>query len=61
MKSLLTLKSLLTFALALTLTQTGCVVVGGYSNEGGWYLWPGSLVISAVVIGLWLLWRRRRR
>ena len=60
MKSLL-MKNLLATACALMLTQTGCVVVGGYSSEGGWYLWPGGLVISAVLIALWLLWRGRRR
>ncbi len=41
--------------------QTGCVVVGGYSSERGWYIWPGSLVILAVVAVLFLLMRRRRR
>ncbi len=46
---------------ALALLQPGCVMVGGYSSEGGWFVWPGGLVISAVVIVLWLLWRRRRR
>ncbi len=41
--------------------QTSCVIVGGYSSEGGWYVWPWSLVITAIFVGLWLLWRRRRR
>lgn len=49
-------------ALASATAQTGCVFVGGYSSEGGWYVWPGSFVITAVLILLlWLLARRRRR
>jgi hypothetical protein len=32
-------------SLMLMLTS-GCVVVGGYSSERGWYLWPGPLLFS---------------
>jgi hypothetical protein len=42
------------------LLSTGCVVVGGYSSERGWYLWPGTIVIFLVVLVLFLLLRRRR-
>ncbi len=45
----------------LVALQTSCVVVGGYSDDGGWFIWPWGLVISAVFIGLFLLLRRRRR
>jgi hypothetical protein len=38
----------------------GCVVVGGYSSERGWFLWPGTIVIFVVVAVLFLLLRRRR-
>ncbi|MDX6613899.1 MAG: hypothetical protein QOD75_3085 [Blastocatellia bacterium] len=38
----------------------GCVVVGGYSSERGWFVWPGSIVILLVVAALFLLFRRRR-
>lgn len=49
-------------ALASTTLQTGCVLVGGYSSDGGFYVWPGSIVITAaVILLLWLLARRRRR
>ena len=44
----------------LVALQTSCVVVGGYSDDGGWFIWPWGLVISAVFIGLFLLLRRRR-
>jgi len=46
---------------ALVALQTSCVVVGGYRDDGGWYIWPWGLVISAVLIGLFLLLRKRRR
>ena len=43
------------------LLQTSCVFVGGYSSEGGWYVWPGSFVSLVVVaVVLYLLMRRRR-
>jgi hypothetical protein len=36
-------------------------MVGGYSSDSGWWLWPGSLVsVLVVVIVLFLLLRRRR-
>jgi len=38
----------------------GCVVVGGYSSERGWFLWPGTIVIFLIVAVLVLLFRRRR-
>jgi hypothetical protein len=46
--------------LCLTALSTGCVVVGGYSSERGWFLWPGSILIIVVVAVLFLLLRRRR-
>ena len=46
-------------ALALALSQTACVV-GGYSSEGGFYLWPGSIVVTVVLVLLFLYMRRRR-
>lgn len=48
-------------ALASATAQTGCVFVGGYSSDGGFYVWPGSILITAVLILLlWWLARRRR-
>ena len=53
--------SLVSLTLVLTLSQTGCIVAGGYSSDGGWYIWPGSLIsILLVAVVLWLLFRRRR-
>lgn len=46
-------------ALALALSQTACVV-GGYSSEGGFFLWPGSLIITALLVLIFLYMRRRR-
>jgi hypothetical protein len=45
-------------SLILMLTS-GCVVVGGYSSERGWYLWPGTIVIFLVVAVIVVLLRRR--
>ena len=44
----------------LLLASTGCVVVGGYSSEGGWFIWPGTFVLLIVGLILFLLVRRRR-
>ena len=46
-------------ALLLALSQTACIV-GGYSSEGGFYLWPGSILITVVLVLLFLFMRRRR-
>ena len=45
--------------LLLALSQTACVV-GGYSSEGGFLLWPGSILITIVLVLLFLFMRRRR-
>jgi hypothetical protein len=44
----------------ILLTLPGCVVVGGYSSERGWFLWPGTIVLFFVGVVLFLLFRRRR-
>jgi hypothetical protein len=38
----------------------GCVVVGGYSSERGWFVWPGTILVFLVVAVFVLLLRRRR-
>jgi hypothetical protein len=35
----------------------GCLVVS-YSSGGGWWVWPGSLVVTVVLVLVWLLARR---
>jgi hypothetical protein len=42
------------------LASSGCVVVGGYSSERGWFLWPGTIVIFFVVVILFFVLKRRR-
>ena len=50
------------FALACATLQAGCVFVGGYSSDGGFRVWPGSVVLTgALVLLLWFLARRGRR
>jgi hypothetical protein len=44
----------------ILMLTSGCVVVGGYSSERGWYLWPGTIVIFLVFAVLFILLRRRR-
>ena len=44
---------------ALALSQTACVV-GGYSSDGGFFLWPGSILVTIVLVLLFIFLRRRR-
>lgn len=46
--------------LLLLLNSSGCVFVGGYSSDRGWFIWPGTIVIFVIVAVLFLLLRRRR-
>jgi len=43
----------------LLLCSSGCIVAGGYSSGGGWFIWPGTLGILLVAVVLFLLFRRR--
>ena len=54
------MKQTTVLALALALSQTACVV-GGYSSDGGFFLWPGSVVVTIVLVLLFLFMRRRSR
>ncbi|HEU4795078.1 MAG TPA: hypothetical protein VFT02_05560 [Pyrinomonadaceae bacterium] len=44
----------------LLLSSTGCIVVGGYSAERGWFIWPGTFVLLGIALLLFWLFRRRR-
>ena len=46
-------------ALLLALSPTACVA-GGYSSDRGFFLWPGSIVLTVVLVLLFLYMRRRR-
>ena len=48
-----------TFTLLLALSMSACVGVG-YSNRGGWFVWPGGLGLLILIIVAVLLLRRRR-
>jgi hypothetical protein len=41
----------------LCVPLSGCLVMG-YSSGSGWWVWPGSLVITLVLVLVWLLARR---
>ena len=53
----------LRFAIAsvLLLASTGCIVVGGYSSDRGWFIWPGSIVLILIGLLLFVLMFLRRR
>lgn len=36
---------------------SGCLVVG-YSSGGGWWVWPGSVIVTLGLAALWWLSRR---
>ena len=36
---------------------SGCLVAG-YSSQGGWWVWPGSVVVTLMLLLGWLLTRR---
>jgi fatty acid desaturase len=36
---------------------SGCLVVG-YSSGSGWWVWPGSLVVTLLLFLAWFLSRR---
>ncbi len=51
------MKRVTTLAIILAATQTGCIVAG-YSSTGGWFIWPGSIVLALLVLFLVLRGRR---
>lgn len=53
------MRSLSVLTLTLALLQPACVV-GGYSSDGGLFLWPGSIVLTVLLVLLFLFLRRRR-
>jgi hypothetical protein len=57
MKSVAKVASILSSMLLLCATLSGCLVVS-YSTQGGWWVWPGSLVVTLVLVLVWLLTRR---
>jgi hypothetical protein len=48
-------------ALLVLLASTGCIVVGGYSSDRGWFIWPGTFILLLIPVALFLLLRRRGR
>jgi hypothetical protein len=46
---------------AMVLFAPGCIVVGGYSSDSGFWIWPGTVILLAIGIALFFLIVRRRR
>jgi hypothetical protein len=54
------MKRIFALTLMIVLSQSSCIVAGGYRSGGGWFLWPGGLLGLLVIVVLFLLLRRRR-
>lgn len=46
-------------ALVLSTGLSGCVMVGGYTSGGGWFLFPGLGALIVIFLIFTLLRRRR--
>ncbi len=53
------MRQIIVVVFLLAMSQVSCVVAG-YSNRGGWFVWPGGLGLLLVIAVLFLLARRRR-
>jgi hypothetical protein len=49
--------SILAASFLLCATLSGCLVAG-YTSGEGWWVWPGSLGITLILLALYLLSRR---
>jgi len=49
---------ILVATLFLSPALTGCLVAG-YSSGGGWFVWPGSIVITLLLVLFFFLQRGR--
>ncbi|MFL6464945.1 MAG: hypothetical protein ACJ73N_11115 [Bryobacteraceae bacterium] len=54
------MKRITLLTVVLAMTQSACIVAGGYSSRGGWFFWPGSLGLLVVIALIFLLLSRRR-
>ena len=54
------MNSILTIVVFLMLFSTSACIAVGYSNRGGWFVWPGGLGLLVLLIILVALMRRRR-
>lgn len=55
------MKRFVVVTLIIACLQTSCIMVGGYSSNGGWFVWPGGLGILLIIVVAALLIARRRR
>jgi hypothetical protein len=55
-----TVRAISTFAVVAVFSSslTGCLVVS-YSSGSGWYVWPGSLILTALMALLYFVLRHR--
>ena len=57
MKRIAKAASILGASFLFCATLPGCLVVS-YSSQSGWWVWPGSLVVTLMLVLGWLLTRR---
>lgn len=56
----LAMRKILSLTVLLVMSQSSCILVGGYSSDGGWFIWPGSVVSILVILVVAFLFLRRR-
>jgi len=54
------MKRISLLAVFLAMTQSACMMVGGYSSGGGWFIWPGGLGLVVMLLLLFFFLRRGR-
>ncbi len=47
-------------SLCSVMPLSGCLMVGGYSSRGGWFIWPGSFGFLLILLLLFFFLRGRR-
>ena len=57
MRGLLRIAALAVLSLAFCPLLSGCLVAG-YSSGSGFWMWPGSIVVTIILVLLYLLTRR---
>jgi hypothetical protein len=55
------MKRITLLAAVLAMTQSACIMVGGYSSRGGWFFFPGSLGLLLLLALLFIFLSRRGR
>ena len=52
-------RALLSLAASLSMLPLSGCIIAGVSSSGGWFVWPGSIGLTLVVLLILFLLRRR--